>query len=361
MSTIAEQKCPGCGAAMRYDPQQGKLICDFCGAVAEIPPETAEESEEEVAVQGFDFDALSHQAEQADAQGLPVYLCRSCGAEVITPAEQAALTCPYCGNNIVLTEKVTGKLRPDGVVPFQIDAKGLPDAMTRFFKDKALLPKGFFSQSTMEKVTGVYVPFWVFNGRMTGALRFDGQKSRVYRRGDYEITETAHYQVVRDVDLPFNNVPVDASGRIDDALMDSLEPFRMEEAKPFDMRYLAGFTADRFDRAREEVAERARERMVSTAEKAAEASVAMEYELPRRTGGSLSADLSARYLLLPVYLFELAHGGKRYAFAVNGQTGKVVGELPTDKGVSFRYFLLRALIPAAVIGAIVLIRYLLGG
>ena len=153
------------------------------------------------------------------------------------PAEQAALACPYCGNNIVLTDQVSGKLRPDGVVPFRIDKKQLPGAMKSFYKGKALLPKRFFSESTMGSVTGVYVPFWIFNGNLAGRLEFHVEQSDSHRSGDYEVTETRHFQEARSVDVAFADLPVDASGRISDALMDQLEPFRVAEAKRFDMRY----------------------------------------------------------------------------------------------------------------------------
>lgn len=358
MKHVVEQKCPHCGAAMRFDPEKGKLICDYCGGSADIPEETAVE---ETQVHGLDFGVWNAQATQEGAPSLPVYYCRSCGAELIAPAQQFALTCPYCSNNIVLTDKVTGTLRPDGLIPFRVDAKSLPGTVQRFYQDKVLLPKGFFSESVMGKVTGVYVPFWVFEGRMTGVLRYRGRNVTHSRQGDYDVTDTSYYEVSRNVDLSFSNVPVDASGRIDDDLMDSLEPFRMEEVKPFDMGYLAGFTADRFDLAREETAGRARERMIHTAEQVVQNRVGRDYESITRTGGELNSQLKARYLLFPVYLFDVAHGGQSYRFAVNGQTGKVVGDVPTDGKLSRRYFLLRAGgVLLALVGGL-FVRYLLGG
>ena len=358
MEHIVEQKCPSCGAPLRYDPAQGVLVCDYCGTVAEIAPKAGTT---EVGVQGLDFETLNEQATNEGAAPLPIYNCVSCGAEVIAPAEQAALTCPYCGNNIVLTDKVSGKLRPDGVIPFRIDSKQLPGAMKAFYKGKALLPKRFFSESTMGKVTGVYVPFWIFDGRLTGRLDFHAERPDSHRSGDYEVTETRHFQESRQVEVAFADLPVDASGRIDDKLMDSLEPFRIGEAKPFDLRYLAGFTADRFDQAKEDVAPRAERRMANTAEAAAASTISGRYRNVRQTGGELRAELTARYMLLPVYLFSITHGGKAYDFAVNGQTGKVVGNIPTDKGVSFRYFLLRAGGAAAVVIIGAVVKYLLGG
>ena len=392
---ISEQKCPACGGPMVFDPVSGKMLCEYCGTKVDIA-ETQEAAEssgngsagaagaagaaagaagaaagagaasaaggseaEATAVGGFDFQNLSDQVTDENAEDLPIYNCKSCGAEIIAPPSQIALTCPYCGNNIVLTDKVTGKLRPDGVIPFKITAKQLPASMQNFYKGKVLLPKRFFSDSTMGHVTGVYVPFWVFSGKAEGTIDFVGDKSSSHRQGDYEITETSRYAMSRKISIPFKNLPVDASGRVDDALMDSMEPFDMNEAKPFDMRYLAGFTADRFDVAKNDIESRAKKRMLNTAAGIALANVA-GYSNVRRTGGEVNLNLDAKYLLFPIYLFDIKHDKKNYSFAVNGQTGKVVGEIPTDKTVSRNYFLVRA---AAVVGGIMLlalIKYLLG-
>ena len=355
---------------MRFDPPTGKLVCDFCGTVMDIPKvepaaqtkpkKPAPKPKDESAVEGFDFSALNDQASDAAAESLPVYNCVSCGAEVIAPAEQMALTCPYCGNNIVLTEKVTGSLRPDGVIPFKIVSGDLPDAVNRYYKDKKLLPKGFFSESTMGSVTGVYLPFWVFGGRLSGSLTFRGEKSRTRREGDYVVTTTDYYQLDRDASMAFQDVPVDASGKVDDKLMDSLEPFDMSQVQPFDMRYLAGFTADRFDQKKQDISSRAEQRMQNSAGTVVEARAGRGYANVRKTGGKLKADLTAKYLLFPVYMFDINHGKKSYHFAVNGQTGKVVGELPIDKGVSWMYFLKRFGILAGIILLLSFGTYMLG-
>ena len=358
MDQVHEQKCAACGGPLRFDPETGKLVCDYCGTVYEIGEQETPQPEE--TLDGYDFAALSAHAASENAEGLPIYNCVSCGAEVIASTQEMALTCPYCGNNIVLTEKVSGNLRPDGVIPFKITAKVLPQVLTEFYKDKKLLPKNFFNDSRMEKVTGVYVPFWVFSGRLSGSLDFKGDQVSSRRSGDYIITDTEHYLVGREVSMDFKDLPVDASGRVEDELMDSLEPFGMEDVKPFDMQYLAGFTADRFDKAREDMAERARSRMNNSATALARSQVSGDYSGVQLVGGKLKADLKARYLLFPVYLFKLTHGKQQYSFAVNGQTGKIVGSVPTDKKVSWRYFLIRAGIGLGAILLIFFVKYMLG-
>ena len=356
MEHVMEQKCGSCGAPLRFDPEQGMLVCDSCGNREKIPDEL---QIGEVDLEGIDFGSLTDSVTDEKAEALPIYNCVSCGAEVIVPESQITTTCPYCGNNIVLTDKVSGKLRPHGVIPFRIDKKQLPDAVNSFYKGKALLPKDFFSEHTLGKVTGVYVPFWLFRGRVSGRLRFRGETMEMHREGDYEVTNTHHYQLVQDADVSFRDVPVDASGRISDELMDSLEPFDMRDEKPFDTRYLAGFTADRFDRAGDSVADRAKRRMIASTEDAVRSTLSRYYNL-REAGGQLRAQLSARYVLLPVYLFSIQYGGRDYEFAMNGQTGEVVGELPVGKAVSRMYFLKRFGGVAAAVLAVFVAKYLMG-
>ena len=358
MSQVTEQKCPNCGAAARFDPAAGKFVCDHCGTVIDITPQKPAEKGDQW--EGFDFSQLSSMVSDPDAPDLPVYRCVSCGAEVIAPPEQAALTCPYCGNNIILTDRITGSLRPDGVIPFRIDSRQLPDAVRHFYRRKKLLPKGFFSAATMGKVTGVYVPFWIFSGRVSGRISLAGEKSSSSRKGDYIYTTTNYYRLVRDAALDFEDLPVDASTKMDDKLMDSLEPFDTSQTKGFDMRYLAGFTADRFDLGKDDIAERAEKRMRTSTTDIVMANTGKGYANVRYKGGSMKSSLHAQYLLFPVYMFDILHDGRKYHFAVNGQTGKVVGELPDDKWTNFLYFLKRAGITGGVLFLYSVVRYFLG-
>ncbi len=368
MDHLVEQKCPACEAPMRFDPKLGKLVCDYCGTTMDIPEapkqEAQEVKEEELKVEeatlDFDFASISGQAVDENAQGLPIYNCVSCGAEVIAPAEQMALTCPYCGNNIVLTEKVSGKLRPDGMIPFQLSSDELPGALQKFYKGKVLLPKRFFSESRVGKVTGVYVPFWVFGGKLSGELLYNASTSSTRRSGDYLVTETKHYRLRRDVALEFRDLPVDASGKVDDALMDSLEPFDYKAMVPFQGAYLAGFLADRFDADPDLCLPRATSRMNRSVEE-----VLGSYQTGGVSGVRLRnnamalRDTAVHYVLLPVYLINCKYGGKSYQYAVNGQTGKIVGTLPISRSRSLLYRfrdLLIAGIPAA--GIIALLSYI---
>jgi len=372
---IKEHKCPNCNAPLIFNPANGKLSCEYCGGEYDIPEEPAETAEgaagagaeagadgADDGVHGFDFREFEKKAAQQNVDNIPIYLCKSCGAEVLAPPENVSLTCPYCSNNIVLTDKISGNMRPDGIVPFRFTAKELPEKMNAFYKNKKLLPRDFFSRSQLSKVTGIYVPFWLFSGRVEGNLRFRGDIVTRRREGQYEVTRVDHYRLIRHADVEFANIPIDASERIRDELMDSVEPFDMADIKKFDASYLAGYTADRFDVAGENLQKRATSRMMSTAHSVVRGHVGGEYSAIESDGGRLEAkNIDAKYVLLPVYLFNRTYNGKEYEFAVNGQTGKCVGEVPTGKSVSRLYFLKRFGIVAGIVMILSIISYLTGG
>lgn len=387
MNNIQDQKCPNCTAPLRYDPAAGKLVCDFCGSSYELETAAGDEivtgtaegtvegsvesarteetngnSRNTNQLEGFDFHSLLHQAESEDAQQLPVFVCRSCGAEILSDTPEFSLTCPFCSNNVVLTEKVSGKLRPDGILPFKITPDKLTEAVKKYYQKEKFIPRQFFSENVMSKVTGIYVPFWVFSGSVEGELYYRGEKFASKRQeGDYIYTKYDVYDLERSVSLAFEDIPVDASEKMDDAMMDSLEPFDMKDVKPFDIRYLAGFAADRFDVAAANIAKRAKDRMCRTIDEQAQSKATRGYSSASMTGSKLRTDLNAKYILLPVYQFDLEWASKKYRFAVNGQTGKVIGELPYDENMMKTCSWIRFFLMTAGFLSIWVIRYLLGG
>ena len=183
MGNIHEQKCPNCGGALRFDPAKGKLICDYCDSEFEVkqqekkPDKTRNKKKDNI--EGFDFNSLMTRAMADDAEDLPIYVCESCGAEIIATTEAFSMTCPFCRNNVVLTDKISGNMRPDGIIPFKITSDVLPEAVNKYYKNVKSLPKNFFSQNTMGKITGIYVPFWVFNGTAEGTVTYTGEKYAV--------------------------------------------------------------------------------------------------------------------------------------------------------------------------------------
>lgn len=343
---IYEQKCPACGAPLVFNPTLGKMECQWCGTITEV-----EQRDEEQPASGHE----EKDRALAEMEPLPIYNCISCGAEVIALPESGALTCPYCKNHIVLTQQFSGTIKPDGIIPFKFSADKLPKMLKTFYSDKKLLPRNFFSTVSVGPVTGIYVPFWLFDSTAAGDVTYQGDKyGNSYRQGDYILTDVSHYRLLRNVSMGFAALPVDASKKMADAVMESAQPYNFDELVPFDMKYLAGFVADRFDVSSKESGKRNTQLVKKTADAETIRRTTEGFENVKTEANDLKTTVeTGRYVLLPVYSFNLNYGGKEYPFVVNGQTGKIVGRLPESRDVENQWILRRFAIGFATAAAII--------
>ncbi len=343
---IKNYKCPACGGALRFDGETGKLVCDYCDSKYELSqfedpaPEGQDSGEPEGEADQFTSDGTWESAGQnsdwgSDGENLNVYTCPSCGAEMICEETTAATSCPYCGNPAVIPSKFEGGLKPDYVLPFKLSKDQAVEALNSHYNGKILLPKSFKDKNHIKEIKGVYVPFWLFDADADGEVTYSATTSRTYRDGDYRVTETDHYNVYRSGDISFTKVPVDGSSKMPDDYMDSIEPFDYNELKDFSGAYLPGFMADKYDVDADQASARADNRCRSTIESEFRRTViGYETVTPLRRSIRLHRG-GVHYALMPVWLLSTKWNDKNYLFAMNGQTGKLVGDLPMDKQ-SFR-------------------------
>ncbi len=356
---ITNYQCPSCGGPLHFDSETQKLKCDYCGSLfttEEIEELYREKNEEAVSV-GTELQD-SHdtlQWTEEEAKHMRAYSCPSCGAQLICDENTAATSCPYCGNPTVVPAQFDGALRPDYVIPFKLNKDQAVKKLSQYYGGKPLLPSAFSSNNHIEEIKGVYVPFWLYDGAADVHLRCHGTRVHSVTRGDDIITTTEHYQIEREGTVEFNKVPADASSKMPDILMDSIEPFNYSEMVPFQMSYLPGYLADKYDVSSEEDASRADVRMKNSAIS----------EISRTVGGYSGLVTESQqvniipnrvhYAFLPVWMLSTRWNGKNYIFAMNGQTGKMVGDLPIDKGKVILYFLLITLGLMAVLFVILFI------
>ena len=370
---VTNYQCPGCTGPLHFVGASGKLECDYCGAsndVAEIEALYAEKEEKAAAAQ----QAAEQKAEEekqaaqdggwelpelscdwgAEGDGMKAYSCPSCGAELICDASTAATACPYCGNPTVVPGQFTGTLKPDFVIPFKLSREDAVRKLKKHYKGKAFLPKTFSRDNHLQEIQGVYVPFWLFSGEAEGSAHYDCTRSRTYKSGEYRVTETEHYDVYRAGKLQFEKVPVDASSKMPDDHMDSIEPYDYNELKPFSTAYLPGFLADKFDVSADDSRERADTRCLGTLKKALRNTVeGYEVCFPRGESANIRGG-KVHYALLPVWMLNTKWQGKDFLFAMNGQTGKFVGDLPVDKGRFWGLFAAIAA-PLSVLGSVIVL------
>lgn len=284
----------------------------------------------------------------AEFQSLRTYVCKSCGGEIVGDANMAATSCPFCDNPIVMMGQFAGALKPDLVIPFKLDKKAAKEGLKKHLTGKRLLPKIFKDQNHIDEIKGIYVPFWLFDTNVDAAVRYRATKVRMWSDSDYDYTETSHFMVHRGGSIGFENVPVDGSTKMADDLMESIEPFNISGAVDFQTAYLAGYLADKYDVTAEQSIERANKRVKHSTEEAfAEtvkgyATVTTDNSSVQFHGGK------AKYALYPVWLLNTTWNGNKYTFAMNGQTGKFVGDLPVDKGAAARWTVMLAAVFSVV-------------
>lgn len=367
---VTNYQCPSCTGPLHFSGASGRLECEYCDAsydVAEIEALYAEKEKNAAAakqtakegsagqsvpsVDGSAWDTSDFCEDWgAEGDGMRVYGCPSCGAQLICEESTAAASCPYCGNPTVVPGQFSGALRPDFIVPFKLSKEEAVKALKSHYKGKFFLPKSFISENHVQEIRGIYVPFWMFDGEAEGDAHYEATRSRTYRSGDYEITETKHYDVYRAGTVTFEKVPVDASSKMPDGHMDSIEPYDYKELKPFSTAYLPGFLADKFDVTVEQSRQRADQRCEGTLASALRGTV-KRYDLCiLRDSSVLLRRGKVHYALMPVWMLNTKWHGKDFIFAMNGQTGKLVGDLPVSWGKFWGLFAAIAL-PLSVIGS----------
>ena len=342
---VTEFKCPACTAPLHFSEETGRLECDYCGSsfsVEEMDSRSAEK--EQQAAEAFEKAAAEAKADAKDWDGpdaqdswgkegthLKTYSCPSCGAELICDEATAATSCPYCGNNAIIPGQFRGALKPELVIPFQIGKDDAVKALKAHYKGKPFLPKSFSDENHIQEIKGIYVPFWLFDGQAEADVSFAATRSTVMVTGRERITTTRHFDVRRAGTVSFEKIPVDASKKMPDDYMDSLEPFRYDAMVPFSTAYLPGFFADIPDVSIEECSLRAELRATDTAVESMSRQVSgYETCIPTRKDAQLRRG-KVRCALLPVWLLSTQWEGQNFLFAMNGQTGKMVSDLPVSK------------------------------
>ncbi|MDD5851016.1 MAG: hypothetical protein PUC87_02545 [Galactobacillus timonensis] len=347
-SDTFEYKCPNCGGPLKFDPARQKLACPYCDSTfteAEVQAHFA--AKEQAAANAVPLTQQNDQYSQEEASHMRAYSCPSCGANLYAADTTAVTLCPYCGNTNIIASQFKAK-KPSSILPFQITKQQAEEALRTFYQGKAFLPKAFSSENHIQKVQSVYVPFWLYDANISIDALYDAVRIREYPQGEDIITETDHFRLVRRGNTDFHYVPADASKEMKDEYMDSLEPFDCTKLVPFQTSYMAGCLADSYDVTTKENQARAEDRMIRTTQHALDATTVSYGQVIRVAQNIRPTKESAEYVFLPVWMLATTWHGKTYQFAINGQSGKVVGELPADSSAFLRSTLILFLIFFAV-------------
>lgn len=337
---ILEYKCPNCGAGLPFDEDSQKMVCRYCDSefdledVLQFHEKQADEEKETI-----EWEAETQQSwSQSEAESLQSYVCPSCSGELLTDDVTAATFCPYCGNPTILSGRLGGGFRPDGVIPFKLGKEDAKQAFLQLCKGKPLLPKFFTQEQQIEKITGIYVPFWLYDCDSDFYGSYRATRVRHWSDPHYHYTKTSYYHLIRRAHAAFDRIPVDGSSKMEDSLMESIEPFDYSQMVDFETAYLSGFLADKYDVGAKDGEGRIRQRVtVSMDELIAPSLIGYTSVIPKVKKVNIHHS-KAKYVLLPVWLLTTVYQGKTYTFAMNGQTGRMTGSLPISAKRCWAWF-----------------------
>ena len=334
-------KCPYCDTEFELD-----TLRQFDETVREDQPDH------------LDWKTESQSWDAAEAQSMATYVCNSCGGEIIAEASAAATFCPSAGT----PSSSRGTWRVSCVPIWSFRSSWTKSRHCRHGKAlvrQAAPAQGVQGREPPAGSQGHLRSLRLYDADCETGIRFRATQVRTWSSKDYIYTETSHYAVFRRGSLSFEHVPVDGSTRIPNDLMESIEPFDYRDAVDFRTAYLSGFFADRYNESATDCEERANER-IKNSTRAAVISTVTGYSsiVPEHVSVRMQAGKTL-YALLPVRLLTTKWNGQTYTFAMNGQTGKFVGNLPLDKAAYHKWLWgLTAAVSAGIIGLSYLIHLL---
>ncbi len=340
---VLNYKCPNCSAGLKFDSKTQKMACEYCGKTYSLDElekiaqenEAVDEDKSGKHWEGFE----PEQWQTSDNGNMAVWNCPSCGAEIVAEKTTGAVVCPYCDNPLVMPDQFKDMYQPDYVIPFQKSKKEAVAALKEHYQGKPLLPKVFKNENHLEEIKAMYVPFWMFDLNTAGRFRYEGTRRRIWEDEDYTYTETKFYNVVRSGKMNFSKIPVDGSKSIDNTMMEAIEPYDYKDLKEFDMSYLSGYMADKYDQEPDELTERVYERMEQSVKNSFQSSIkGYETLIPKQEKIWITKKGDVKYGLFPVWFLNTKWKGKTYSFAMNGQTGHLIGDLPIGKDLVVGYW-----------------------
>lgn len=321
MGKVLDVQCPSCSAPLHFDAKLGKMKCDYCDSVFEVNE-----------LKNVDNVEVSESTEEKQVEESYVkYNCPDCGAEIIADDTTSATFCLYCGNTAILKNKLSGKFAPDKIIPFKTEKEDAIKAFKGLCKGRIFMPKFFNSEANIEKITGLYIPFWLYEVDVDGSIDASGTKVTSWSNGNTNYTKQDFYDINRTGNMNFKRIPVDGSTRFANDIMNTLEPFYFHYLVDYNHAYLSGYLAEAYDVDLEVAFKDAESRALETTKNVMLNDMG-NYATKTIKSNTLKCEMKGHeYALLPVWMLNVKYKDKYYLFAMNGQTGEFVGNIPIDK------------------------------
>lgn len=317
-----DNKCPACGAKITFNPKNQMWDCEYCASKF-----TLEEMQKHSNASSEKANVVNQTMPTEKLENLDVYRCKNCGAEIMADENTTSTFCVYCGSTAILKDRINEGRAPNFIIPFKNVKEDAVNAFKKLVKFKPLMPKCFKDLKNIEKITGVYIPFWAYDLKAEGEVEFLATDIHTWRDSKYSYTKTDRYSIRKSGHFDFDKVLADASSRFSDELMDSLEPFDYSGLVTYNHAYLSGFLAEKYDVKEEDGLKRAADRTSDTAVSLIKDTIGHQTKVVTNNGILVNSKF-VHYIMLPVWMVNIQYNNKSYTFAMNGQTGKIIGNIP---------------------------------
>ena len=350
--SVMDHKCQNCSAKLVFNPKKQKWVCDYCGS--EYGLDDLKKNNEKETAENY----IKKGAKKASNISYNSYNCPDCGAEIIMDENTSVTECVYCGNTAIIMERLVGEFKPEQIIPFKKDKSDAINTFLAYKKGKIFMPKDFISKKNIEKISGVYIPFYLYDMDTSASVKVEATRVKNWTDREYRYKRTDYFDAIRSGDMSFSKIPTDASKKFPDDIMDSIEPYEYRELVDFDASYMSGFLSEKYDLTDDELKDRAKKRAEQTAIQELVDDVSGYDFKTLKYSSANSVIVSSKYVLLPVWMLNVKYNDTIYTLAMNGQTGKFIGNVPISKKKIAIFWFELFLIVSLIVIAISLIGYI---
>ena len=335
IAALEKYECPACGAQAEWNPTTQKLVCPFCGTESpyKIDREQGKVVELDLvkALRELPEEERGWQTERRSVQ------CQSCRAVMVFDPSRVGQNCEFCGSPALVDyQEIRSPIRPQGVLPFRIDAHRVRDDIRRWWRSRWFAPGKLAFASLVDTVKSLYIPYWTFDAQVhcpwtaeAGHYYYvdvpgvDNRGRPVMRRERRVRWEPASGVV----DTFFDDEAVPGTQGVPLDLLRKLEPFPTKEVVSYDTAFLSGHVVEHYQVVLLDAAQRSVEQMQ------AKLTMLCSQQIPGDTHRNLQIypEFSGRtfkHVLVPVWLLKYDFGAKPYQVIVNGYTGAIAGRHP---------------------------------
>lgn len=324
--SILSTKCPNCGAPINFNKATELWECIYCGSKYK----QEEMQKLNASVSKIPTTITTSQGVKRRLEEMILYHCVDCKADIMADESNPVETCAYCTSTNITKSKTNEGVAPTKIIPFKITEEEAIKKFQAIAKKRPLMPQVFNDPDNLEFVKGIYIPFWTYDIETNCKMNFTATDKTTWKDSGYTYEKLDKYLVKNEGSMSFSGIITDASTHFDDNLMDSLEPFDFNELVDYNPTYLTDYLVEKYDIESNETLDRAKTKAIETSIEVMKTAVKHQnknIDKQEITATKVKED----YIFLPFFMANIKRKGKIYTFAINGQTGKVVCDIPLSK------------------------------